>query len=353
MKFILLVIGIILLVLVFKSSSENFNVNEAIFNEVEIPTDSDLAKDPYYQKIKNIDFPCMCGETKEMNALNQCVPGCPLGQRRHTNGICYPPCSAVEETRDANGICRCPINKTKINNICQWDACPVNSILNTTTGDCNCNTGFQKAPGKTGRNDPCFPICTAPNSIMDINGDCICAYNFERLPGKTGRNDPCYKACNTNTSTMQPDGSCLCNTGLVKAGNGGCYVPCVNAYMTYDGNCICNTGFARPLGKENDFTSSCYKQCIGGAYMDPYGACKCTSGMVQQADGSCVRASCPATEFWNGSRCQSRDCGPGYMLNTSGVNWYCQIIPQSSTTTFTVGGQTYTMPNYFAGLGSR
>ena len=116
MKFILLVIGIILLVLVFRGSSEKFDVNEAIFNEVEIPTDSDLAKDPYYQKIKNRDFPCMCGETKEMNALNQCVPGCPLGQRRHTNGICYPPCSATEETRDANGICRCPINKTKINN---------------------------------------------------------------------------------------------------------------------------------------------------------------------------------------------------------------------------------------------
>jgi hypothetical protein len=59
MKLIALIAIILILILFLFRNPEKFIVDETIFTEVEIPTDSELAKDPYYQYIKNIDFPCM------------------------------------------------------------------------------------------------------------------------------------------------------------------------------------------------------------------------------------------------------------------------------------------------------
>ena len=54
----IIIAGFALLILIYLLTGKNEPfVNEAIFNEVEIP---DASKDPYYQFIKNMDFHCMC-----------------------------------------------------------------------------------------------------------------------------------------------------------------------------------------------------------------------------------------------------------------------------------------------------
>ncbi len=155
---------------------------------------------------------CPTDKTRDANGICQWNP-CPIDKTRDVNGVCQWNACPTDKTRDANGICQwnpCPIDKTRdANGICQWNPCPINSTVNTTSGDCICNINFQKAPGRTGRNDPCFSLCLS-NSTMDYYGNCNCSSKYVRTSGTVERP------------------ICSCIYPNIVLGDGTCGLPVVN-----------------------------------------------------------------------------------------------------------------------------
>jgi hypothetical protein len=150
------------------------------------------------------------------------------------SGRCQNKCDIPGQIRDGAGNCNCAIpdqtvqsgrcqNKCDINKTrdgagnCQWNPCPAggNSTLNTTTGDCTCNSEFTKAPGKTGRTDTCYPIC-GRNFTMDSNGNCNCNPPYIQY----GYGGPCSIDCGQGYNDT--NGNCVCYPGYTRGPNGAC-----------------------------------------------------------------------------------------------------------------------------------
>ena len=273
MKFIVILIAIIILLFIFKGSSEAFfEVNQAIFNQVEIPTDSDLQKDPYYQSIKNIDFPCACGEGREKNSRNECAPLCPTGQIRFTNDICYPPCPSGE-TRHTNTVCYppCPIGEFRNpSGVCQctpqqhlYDLSINHDISDFDLGQCirNPGGGWPKW-GKDAK------------ARCDNNPDCK-AYNLINRGGVWGDDwGSCMKTTSATPSRVPLEYKIdyYRKIETSKNNNGVCATEC-------------------PIGKTKDANGICqWDPCPGEKSRDAYGDCQfntCPTGQTRDGNGVC------------------------------------------------------------------
>ncbi len=244
-KIVIIIALVILLIYVLKGKDEPYvDVDMRLFNEVEIPSDEDLNKDPYYQFIKNINFPCIS--------------------------------------------ITCPNNSTS-----------------DRFGNCVCNSGFQKAPGKTGVLDKCFPICQQTDPLqqginvseMDSNGNCNCKAGYVKA-----NNGQCYTPCISPSQTMNYNGSCSCAPGYINIGSGrdlNCQPnPCVNSTLipggwNNNGICQCNPGFQKAPGRTED-RDPCYPICYSGSDMQSDGTCK---------SKPTISVECPEGQYWNGSQC--------------------------------------------------
>ncbi len=198
---------------------------------------------------------------------------CPSGQIRDTGGVCRLNACPIDQTRDSNGVCR-------------WNACPSNSTLNNISGECPCNSDYRKAPGKTGRNDLCYPICqqTDPLKIgidvadMDINGNCVCRQGYIKA-----NNGQCYKPCISPSQRMNDNGSCSCAPGYMNL-NLGIDLNCqpnncpsnstlIPGGWNNTGICQCNLGFQKAPGRTGD-RDPCFQSCPLNYDMQSDGSCK-------------------------------------------------------------------------------
>jgi hypothetical protein len=181
--------------LVYKDGSWGAGWGCCLKNTTSIPSPG-ANKIDYFKKVEGT-------LVKDSNGV--CRAPCPTNQTRDASGVCrLNPCTTPDQTRDGAGKC-------------QWKPCPVggNSTLNTTTGNCNCNSEFTKAPGKTGRTDTCYPICDR-NFSMDATGKCNCnpPYIQYRYGG------PCSIDC--GEGYIDANDSCVCYPGYTIGPNGAC-----------------------------------------------------------------------------------------------------------------------------------
>lgn len=267
MKFILLLIGILLIL--FSSSLEGFaEVDERIFNEVEIP---DSSKDPYYQVIKNIDFPCMCGEGKEKDSKNNCVQVCPPGQTRFTDDKCYLPCPQGQ-IRNTNGVCYPP--------------CPIGEFRNPA-GNCQCNSQQPLYDLSTNHDIRNYDLQCVENpgggwpkwandskARCDNNPECK-GYNLISIGGAWGdRWGSCMKNT-TSTPTRVPLEQKIDYYRKIETArnnNGVCVTEC-------------------PIGKTKDANGICqWNPCPTEQSRDAYGDCQlnpCPADQTRDGNGVC------------------------------------------------------------------
>jgi hypothetical protein len=305
------------------------------------------------------------------------------------------------QTRGALGVCRlpCQINQYRDGNeVCQWNPCPANSTLNTTTGDCNCNANFQKAPGSTGRTDPCYPVCTARCSVMQSNGtcpnkvcppeqsldaNCNCQWNLCTISGQvrgtdnvcrcsitnqTVQNGRCQYQCTIAGQVRGTDDVCKCGIANQTVQSGRCQDPCP-AEQTRDPNGVCRWNPCP--AQQTRINGVCQlNPCPAEQTRDPNGVCRwnlCTiQGQVRDFDNVC---RCPSDKIVSGSSCVcpsgSTDKGwycecPGYKTLSNGV---CQC-PDSSTeidgvcqcpagsVIARIGSYSYCLSTSYGGFGS-
>lgn len=274
MKFIVVIIAIIILLFIFRDPSESFEVNQAIFNQVEIPTDRELQKDPYYQSIKNTDFPCACGEGREKNSRNECAPlcptgqirftddkcypPCPTGQTRHTNTVCYPPCP-VGEFRNPSGVCQCNIQQ------------PLYDLsINHDIGGFDLGGGCLRNPGggwpKWGQD---------AKARCDNNPDCK-AYNLIHGGGAWGDAwGSCMKTKSDIPSRVPLNAKIdyYRKIETVKNNNGVCATECPTGKTNVNGICQWNPC---PAEKSRDAYGDCqFDPCPTGQSRDGNGVCQC------------------------------------------------------------------------------
>ncbi len=252
----IIIAGFALLILMYllRGKNEPF-VNEAIFNEVEIP---DASKDPYYQFIKNMEFPCMCSDGKE-NLRGQCVPVCPAGQTRFTNDLCYPPCPAGQ-SRHTNAVCYppCPLGEFRDPaGVCQcnpqltYDFTPNADVPGFDIGSCSLNV-----PNIEGCKLNCDnnPNCKAYNVI---EGKHCCLKTTSAIPTSTNNNVNYYRKIDT-----------------VRNSSGVCVAPCP-AEKTRDANGICQWNPC-PAEKTRDANGICqWNACPADQTRDANGVCQC------------------------------------------------------------------------------
>jgi hypothetical protein len=131
-----------------------------------------------------------------------------------------------------NGSCSCAPGYKNLNMgrdlNCQVDNCPTNSTLIpggwNNTGICQCNSGFQKAPGKTGDRDVCFQSCQS-GWDMQSDGTCKPKPRFVECPsGQLWNGSQCVSMpCNNGDIVANISGSysCICRPGYTP-GTGGC-----------------------------------------------------------------------------------------------------------------------------------
>jgi len=273
MKKIVIVALIILLIYLLKGENEPF-VDERLFNEVEIP---DFSKDPYYQRIKNIDFPCMCGEGKEKNSKGECVdvcpsgqtrftddrcyPSCPEGQMRHTNAICYPPCPS-DQFRNPNGLCQCVQKQPQ-------------------TYDLTINADIQGNDIKIIKNPSGLVWANGCRLECNNNPDCK-AYNVIHRGGVWGDDWGCALK---RTSAIPTPGYTKIDyyrkIETVKNSNGVCVVECPGD-KTRDANGTCQWN-ACPSEQTRDGAGNCqWNPCPSDQTRDSNGVCQCIQQPVYQ-----------------------------------------------------------------------
>jgi hypothetical protein len=282
-------------------------------------------------------FPICTERCSTMQSNGTClVPFCPAEQSLGADCVCrWNACTITGQTRGSDNICRCPTEQSPVNNVCQWNSCPTNSTLNTTTGDCSCNPSFQKAPGRTGRNEPCFRTCIIPGQSMGFDGICRCPSDQEVINGVCSCiskqvliNGMCQcpagstmrtltsgvKECVcTNTEQTLVNGVCqwnLCKiTGQVRGGDGICR--CTNDKILSGTSCVCPSG---TTDRGTYCECSGNKTLSGGNCVCPFGSteingvCTCTlSGQIMTRNNSTTSCSCPAgqTYDWFTSKCTS------------------------------------------------
>lgn len=268
MKLILIIIGILLIL--FSSSFEGFaEVDERIFNEIEIP---DASTDPYYNFIKNIDWICMCGEGKEKNSKNECVPICPVGQTRFTDDKCYPPCP-TGESRHTNTICYppCPLGDFRNpEGVCQcipqaptYDLSINSDITGSDLGECIKNPGG----GWPKWADDAKKRC-------DNNPNCR-AYNIIHRGGAWGDD---WGSCMKKTSNIPISGANKIDyyrkIDTIKNNNGVCVTECPKD-KSRDINGICQWNSC-PIDQTRDANGVCqWNSCPVDQTRDANGVCQC------------------------------------------------------------------------------
>ena len=265
----IIIAGFALLILMYllRGKNEPF-VNEAIFNEVEIP---DASKDPYYQFIKNMEFPCMCSDGKE-NLRGQCVPVCPAGQTRFTNDLCYPPCPAGQ-SRHTNAVCYppCPLGEFRDPaGVCQcnpqltYDFTPNADVPGNDLGQClrNHAGGVWPAWANEGK------------ARCDNNPNCK-AYNLIHSGGAWGGD---WGSCMKTTSAIPTRGANKIDyyrkIDTVRNSSGVCVAPCP-AEKTRDANGICQWNPC-PAEQTRDANGICqWNACPADQTRDANGVCQC------------------------------------------------------------------------------
>jgi len=189
--------------------------------------------------------------------------------------------------------------------------CPVNSIYNPKTTNCDCQGGFYTNQ---------FGICTrkcGTNEVYDnSNGQCVCIQGLGRVSGictvcpsgstPTADGSSC-NMCGTNEELV--GGKCVCKSGYAYNSaqictacsqlsngfiiNGYCSVCPKNMIVIGGNTCGC------PQGKVLQGVS-CVSQCQADEILDANGNCfTCGSNMVI-SNGQCV-------------------CATGYSLNSCGI----------------------------------
>jgi hypothetical protein len=180
--------------------------------------------------------------------------------------------------------------------------CPTDSIFNTTTGDCICNPGFQKAPGRTGRNDPC---------------QCIQQPYYESYPNHDiGGNDilPCLQNPGGGWPAWANEAKARCdNNPNCKAYN------IIHRYGTWGnnwGSCM-KTTTARPTAGANKIDY--FKKAEGILSKDSDGVCRppCPTGQTRDANGVCQWPPCPANSTVNQTTGQCT-CNSGFEVALAG-----------------------------------
>jgi hypothetical protein len=307
-------------------------VNEAIFNEVEIP---DASKDPYYQFIKNIDFPCMCGEGKEMNFNNECVPICPAGQTRFTNNVCYPPCPAGQ-SRHTNTVCYppCPLGEFRDPaGVCQCiQQQPLYDLSSNYDGGANVGGTCVENP------EGGWPKWAEDSKIRCNNTPSCKAYNLVHRGGVWGDKwGSCMKT--TATPTRVPLTSKIdyyTKIETVRNSSGVCVSQCP-PNKTKDANGICQ-----------------WNPCPAEQTRDPYGDCQwnaCLTGQTRDANGVCQWPPCPTGQIRFTDNICYPPCPTGKTRDANGV---CQWppCPANSTVNETTGQCTcnsgYEVANAFS-----
>ena len=265
----ILIIGLILLLLdyILNDKNEHF-IDERIFNEIEIP---DASKDPYYQYIKGIDFPCMCREGKERNSKRECVDVCPSGQTRFTDDNCYPPCPSGQ-TRHSNTVCYppCPPDEFRdTNGICQC-------MQKQQTYDLTINSDVPGNDIKIIKNPPAPWPVWADGCRLECNNNPDCkAYNIVHRYGTWGNDWGCVLK---NTSAMPTSGANKIDyfrkINTVKNSRGICVNECPGE-KTRDTNGICQWN-ACPTDKTRDANGVCqWNACPSDQTRDSNGVCQC------------------------------------------------------------------------------
>ena len=296
----IIIAGFALLILMYLITGKNEPfVNEAIFNEVEIP---DASKDPYYQFIKNMDFPCMCGEGKEKNLQGQCVPPCPEGQTRFTNNICYPPCPAGQ-SRHTNAVCYppCPLGEFRDPaGVCQcnpqltYDFTPNADVPGNDLGQClrNHAGGVWPAWANEGK------------ARCDNNPNCK-AYNLIHSGGVWDGN---WGSCMKTSTAMPTRGANKIDyyrkIDTVRNSSGVCVAPCP-AEKTRDANGICQ-----------------WNPCPAEQTRDAGGVCRwnaCPDDQTRDANGVCQCIQRPSYEVYNNSDIGGNDLGQCLKNHAGGV----------------------------------
>lgn len=298
MKKIVVVALIILLIYLLKGENEPF-VDERLFNEVEIP---DFSKDPYYQRIKNIDFPCMCGEGKEKNSRNECVPVCPKGQSRFTNDICYSSCPEGQ-VRNTNAICYppCPSDQFRNpNGLCQCVQ------KQPQTYDLTINADVPGNDIKAIKNPPAPWPVWANGCRLECNNDPDCkAYNVIHRGG-AWRDD--WGCVLKRTSAIPTPGA-----------NKIDYYRKIETVKNSDGVCVVEC----PGDKTRDENGMCqWNTCPSEQTRDGAGNCQwnpCPSGQTRDSNGVCQCIQRPSYEVYNNADIRDNDILPCLKNHAGGV----------------------------------
>jgi hypothetical protein len=115
--------------------------------------------------------------------------------------------------------------------------CGANKVLNTTTGQCSCISGYTPLANGT-----CVLNCGANATINPTTGECVCARYYTRLnDGRTCASTSCGQGGNLNLDT----GLCSCVNGYSLLNSGICYRDCgKNAiFNKVNGSCSCPVGY--------------------------------------------------------------------------------------------------------------
>jgi hypothetical protein len=166
---------------------------------------------------------------------------------------------------DGTGTCQqCSANFFVQNNYCV--TCPINSNFNSTTKNCQCNTGFLANTAGF-----CVKKCANNEVFNSASQSCVCFTGLGRTNGVCG----------------------VCAVGTIPDSNGNC-AGCSTNQVLYNGQCICANGY---ISNQYGVCTVCSQ--VTGAFLVGSQCATCPGNLIY--DGT--QCGCPSTQIKVGTNC--------------------------------------------------
>ena len=206
----------------------------------------------------------------------------------------------------------------------------VNGTCNTTTGKCECSSGYY---GDSCKYKSCAVACKNKGTCDSSSGKCKCPPNTY---GSECQYIQCSMLCENGSVCDNSTGKCRCHFGTYgdSCEFKECPGPCQNGGKCNPntGKCMCASGFGGQVCNEivmKPVLKHCHERCVNGVCDITRGVCNCHEGYYGKSceySFSCNTPLKPPTGGWEAAACDTDDdC---LNISNCGVEGSC-LMPRS------------------------